>query len=201
MRSGSPSVSDVSTAEYRGLFVRPQQVLYVLDAVGDLQSLYLFSRFSSFLFCFFFFSPFCFSFFLWSSRFGSLYHLHRTLFFLFFHYGFFTLITLQSLLYTPLAYQYLKKTIYIHVVDTRITLTRSLLIVSSFLFLLYLPFSLTLFSSITCLLLSSPLYSLSSYLDYRFPSPLCSSRLSLLTFLLFFFLVSFFLFFTDANRL
>ncbi|PAV14711.1 hypothetical protein PNOK_0978900 [Pyrrhoderma noxium] len=36
MRSGSPSVSDVSTAEYRGLFVRPQQVLYVLDAVGDL---------------------------------------------------------------------------------------------------------------------------------------------------------------------
>ena len=36
MRSGSPSVSDVSTAEYRGLFVRPQQVLYVLDVVGDL---------------------------------------------------------------------------------------------------------------------------------------------------------------------
>ena len=36
MGSGSPSVSDVSTAEYRGLFVRPQQVLYVLDAVGDL---------------------------------------------------------------------------------------------------------------------------------------------------------------------
>ena len=36
MRSGSPSVSDVSTTEYRGLFVRPQQVLYVLDAVGDL---------------------------------------------------------------------------------------------------------------------------------------------------------------------
>ena len=34
-RSASPSVSDVSTAEYRGLFVRPQQVLYVVDAVGS----------------------------------------------------------------------------------------------------------------------------------------------------------------------
>lgn len=32
-RSASPSVSDVSSAEYRGLFVRPQQVLYVVDAV------------------------------------------------------------------------------------------------------------------------------------------------------------------------
>ena len=64
--------------------------------------------------------------------------------------------------------------------------------VSSFLFLLCLPFSLSLFSSITCLLLyhlSSPLLSScssSSHLDYRFPSPLCSSRLSFLTFLLFF---------------
>ncbi len=34
-RSASPSVSDVSMAEYRGLFVRPQQVLYVVDAVGS----------------------------------------------------------------------------------------------------------------------------------------------------------------------
>lgn len=33
-RSASPSVSDVSNSEYRGLFVRPQQVLYVVDAVG-----------------------------------------------------------------------------------------------------------------------------------------------------------------------
>ena len=46
------------------------------------------------------------------------------------------------------------------------------------------------------------LYSLSSYLDYRFPSPSYSSRLSLLTFLLsflLFLLCSFF--FTDTNRL
>lgn len=35
-RSASPAVSDVSMAESRGLFVRPQQVLYVVDAVGDL---------------------------------------------------------------------------------------------------------------------------------------------------------------------
>ncbi|EJC98218.1 uncharacterized protein FOMMEDRAFT_23792 [Fomitiporia mediterranea MF3/22] len=34
-RSASPSVSEVSNAEYRGLFVRPQQVLYVVDAVGS----------------------------------------------------------------------------------------------------------------------------------------------------------------------
>ncbi|KII84313.1 hypothetical protein PLICRDRAFT_167831 [Plicaturopsis crispa FD-325 SS-3] len=34
MRSASPAVSDVSTSESRGLFVRPQQVLYVVDAVG-----------------------------------------------------------------------------------------------------------------------------------------------------------------------
>ncbi|THH05659.1 hypothetical protein EW145_g4629, partial [Phellinidium pouzarii] len=34
-RSASPSVSDASNAEYRGLFVRPQQVLYVVDAVGS----------------------------------------------------------------------------------------------------------------------------------------------------------------------
>ncbi|TDL16162.1 hypothetical protein BD410DRAFT_902200 [Rickenella mellea] len=33
-RSASPAVSDVSNSEYRGLFVRPQQVLYVVDAVG-----------------------------------------------------------------------------------------------------------------------------------------------------------------------
>ncbi|KAL5523343.1 hypothetical protein ACEPAF_1610 [Sanghuangporus sanghuang] len=33
-RSASPSVSDVSNSEYRGLFVRPQHVLYVVDAVG-----------------------------------------------------------------------------------------------------------------------------------------------------------------------
>ena len=65
---------------------------------------------------------------------------------------------------------------YIHVVDTRITLTRSLLIVSSFLFLLCLPSSPFLSSC-----------SSSVYLDYRFPSPLCSSTLpSFLTFLLFF---------------
>lgn len=34
-RSASPSVSDMSTSDYRGLFVRPQQVLYVVDAVGS----------------------------------------------------------------------------------------------------------------------------------------------------------------------
>lgn len=36
MRSVSPAVSDASGAESRGLFVRPQQVLYVVDAVEDL---------------------------------------------------------------------------------------------------------------------------------------------------------------------
>jgi len=35
LRSASPAVSDVTTAESRGLFVRPQQVLYVVDAVGS----------------------------------------------------------------------------------------------------------------------------------------------------------------------
>ncbi|KAA1472370.1 hypothetical protein DENSPDRAFT_821145 [Dentipellis sp. KUC8613] len=34
-RSVSPAVSDVTTAESRGLFVRPQQVLYVVDAIGS----------------------------------------------------------------------------------------------------------------------------------------------------------------------
>jgi dynactin complex subunit len=34
-RSASPAVSDVSMTESRGLFVRPQQVLYVVDAVGS----------------------------------------------------------------------------------------------------------------------------------------------------------------------
>lgn len=34
MRSSSPAASDVSMSESRGLFVRPQQVLYVVDAVG-----------------------------------------------------------------------------------------------------------------------------------------------------------------------
>ncbi|KAF8625832.1 hypothetical protein AX15_005168 [Amanita polypyramis BW_CC] len=33
-RSASPAVSDISGVESRGLFVRPQQVLYVIDAVG-----------------------------------------------------------------------------------------------------------------------------------------------------------------------
>ncbi|KAF8630527.1 hypothetical protein AX17_005401 [Amanita inopinata Kibby_2008] len=33
-RSASPAVSDISGTESRGLFVRPQQVLYVIDAVG-----------------------------------------------------------------------------------------------------------------------------------------------------------------------
>lgn len=33
-RSVSPAVSDMSGVESRGLFVRPQQVLYVVDAVG-----------------------------------------------------------------------------------------------------------------------------------------------------------------------
>lgn len=34
-RAASPAVSDVTnTTESRGLFVRPQQVLYVVDAVG-----------------------------------------------------------------------------------------------------------------------------------------------------------------------
>ncbi|KAI0349997.1 hypothetical protein OH77DRAFT_1150161 [Trametes cingulata] len=35
LRSVSPAVSDMSTSESRGLFVRPQQVLYVVDAVGS----------------------------------------------------------------------------------------------------------------------------------------------------------------------
>ena len=34
LRSVSPAVSDMSGTESRGLFVRPQQVLYVIDAVG-----------------------------------------------------------------------------------------------------------------------------------------------------------------------
>jgi dynactin complex subunit len=34
LRSASPATSDVSNSESRGLFVRPQQVLYVVDAVG-----------------------------------------------------------------------------------------------------------------------------------------------------------------------
>ncbi|KAL0959506.1 hypothetical protein HGRIS_011216 [Hohenbuehelia grisea] len=34
MRSVSPAASDMSSTESRGLFVRPQQVLYVVDAVG-----------------------------------------------------------------------------------------------------------------------------------------------------------------------
>ncbi|KAI6019760.1 hypothetical protein F5J12DRAFT_738593 [Pisolithus orientalis] len=34
LRSSSPTGSDISTSESRGLFVRPQQVLYVVDAVG-----------------------------------------------------------------------------------------------------------------------------------------------------------------------
>ncbi|KAI0314558.1 hypothetical protein OF83DRAFT_1063636 [Amylostereum chailletii] len=34
-RSVSPAVSDVTNTESRGLFVRPQQVLYVVDAVGS----------------------------------------------------------------------------------------------------------------------------------------------------------------------
>ncbi|KAI0691364.1 hypothetical protein C8T65DRAFT_745488 [Cerioporus squamosus] len=34
LRSVSPAVSDMSSSESRGLFVRPQQVLYVVDAVG-----------------------------------------------------------------------------------------------------------------------------------------------------------------------
>jgi len=34
-RSASPAVSDASGLESRGLFVRPQQVLYVVDAVGS----------------------------------------------------------------------------------------------------------------------------------------------------------------------
>lgn len=33
-RSVSPAISDASGMESRGLFVRPQQVLYVVDAVG-----------------------------------------------------------------------------------------------------------------------------------------------------------------------
>jgi hypothetical protein len=34
MRSASPAVSDMSGIESRGLFVRPSQVIYVVDAVG-----------------------------------------------------------------------------------------------------------------------------------------------------------------------
>lgn len=36
VRSASPAVSDASGSESRGLFVRPQQILYVVDAVEDL---------------------------------------------------------------------------------------------------------------------------------------------------------------------
>ncbi|KAJ3502195.1 hypothetical protein NLJ89_g8996 [Agrocybe chaxingu] len=35
MRSVSPAVSEMSGTESRGLFVRPQQVLYVMDAVDS----------------------------------------------------------------------------------------------------------------------------------------------------------------------
>ncbi|EIW78740.1 hypothetical protein CONPUDRAFT_167664 [Coniophora puteana RWD-64-598 SS2] len=35
LRSASPAPSDLSNQESRGLFVRPQQVLYVVDAVGE----------------------------------------------------------------------------------------------------------------------------------------------------------------------
>ena len=35
MRSSSPTASENSSMETRGLFVRPQQVLYVVDAVGS----------------------------------------------------------------------------------------------------------------------------------------------------------------------
>jgi hypothetical protein len=35
MRSMSPAVSDMSVTDTRGLFVRPQQVLYVIEAVGS----------------------------------------------------------------------------------------------------------------------------------------------------------------------
>jgi len=35
LRSVSPAISDTSNSESRGLFVRPQQVLYVVDAVGS----------------------------------------------------------------------------------------------------------------------------------------------------------------------
>lgn len=34
MRSASPAASDMSSSESMGLFVRPQQVIYVVDAVG-----------------------------------------------------------------------------------------------------------------------------------------------------------------------
>jgi len=36
VRSASPTVSDASGSESRGLFVRPQQILYVVDAMEDL---------------------------------------------------------------------------------------------------------------------------------------------------------------------
>jgi len=36
IRSTSPAVSDASTSESRGLFVRPKDVIYVLDAVSEL---------------------------------------------------------------------------------------------------------------------------------------------------------------------
>ncbi|KAG8859862.1 hypothetical protein FRB91_006288 [Serendipita sp. 411] len=35
LRSASPAISDVSTYESRGLFIRPQQVLYVIDARAE----------------------------------------------------------------------------------------------------------------------------------------------------------------------
>ena len=36
LRSASPAISDASVTEARGLFVRPKDVIYVLDAVSDL---------------------------------------------------------------------------------------------------------------------------------------------------------------------
>ena len=34
LRSASPATLDISNSESRGLFLRPQQVLYVVDAIG-----------------------------------------------------------------------------------------------------------------------------------------------------------------------
>ena len=129
------------------------------------------SSIASFTFPFFsflFFSSFLFSFslfFLWSSRFGSLYHLHRTLFFFFSsHYGFFYI---NHAIVTPLHPLDLlvSKKDYIYPCS-RYANNPYTLVAHCFLFsFFFFSISLLLFSSsplspvfsfITCLLLSSP---------------------------------------------
>ena len=156
------------------------------------------SSITSFSFPFLFFSfPFCFCFSSYGLPVLALYITYIELFFS--RYGFYINHAIVTPLH-PFGLLVSKKTIYIDVVDTRITLTRSLLFVSSFLFLLYLSSSLLLFSSITSLLFSSPPALLLTWITgflLRYARlvflPYISSLFSL-------FLFSF-LFFADTNRL